>query len=452
MKSFEKNIKTQANAFQMDPTPGSFDKVIAALEKKKKRRFIFWLWFLIPGFAIGGTIGIYQIFSSSDKTTLAHQKTEYVTESTKNSDEQTTSQSSSTENIISSSSAPDNSNIHSSEKNTEVTNESQTDVTNKNESNTFEKKKNNSTVNTNTKNIHQTHIIDANQLNIKNNDDKSVTDIGIKKRINESAIRPFFPTSVKIQENRNGSLLSTKDIPLEPSILPIPTTLHSKFSLGVYSDLGVSKSIFTSKQNDSTSQGYYSARKETDQFIFSYSAGLQFRYSPVKFLTVETGIGFTHYESNQIIVNGGASSSSMTTDLLDTVITLFASAPTSKEYRNTYDYISIPLKVYYQKRWKWTSIEAGGGVIFDIPVHTEAYVADENSGYSYLRNTVKDSRLNMFGIQVSANVNMVFHVKKFSLFVGPTFKYRLNSMFDENYIIQQRPYFIGGQLGVRYNF
>ena len=56
MRNFEKHIQEKANSFEMSPLPDSFDKVMAALEKKKKRRFLFWLWFLIPGFAIGGTV------------------------------------------------------------------------------------------------------------------------------------------------------------------------------------------------------------------------------------------------------------------------------------------------------------------------------------------------------------------------------------------------------------
>ncbi len=233
---------------------------------------------------------------------------------------------------------------------------------------------------------------------------------------------------------------------------PIIKNNFSKWSLGLFTQIGASKSIFINN-NDSSGTGYTNIRTSTDQFLFCYSAGLSVRYSPVKFLAIETGIGFTHYESNQIITNGGAASLSITeqTDL-DTALTLLSSSGNSKEYHNTYDYISIPLKLYYQKKWNWTGIKAGAGVLFDIPVNTCSYVADENSGLSFLRKEVKDARLNMFGIQASLNLHMVFHAKRISFFVGPVFKYRLNSMFDDQYIIKQHNYFIGAEMGIRYNF
>src|SRR5687768_5095162 len=62
MGEFEKHILQKASAFQMDPDPGTFDKVMEALEKKKRKRFL-WLWFLIPGILIAGS-GIFYIQDS----------------------------------------------------------------------------------------------------------------------------------------------------------------------------------------------------------------------------------------------------------------------------------------------------------------------------------------------------------------------------------------------------
>lgn len=458
MKNFEKNIKNKADDFQMDPMPDSFDKVMAALEKKKKRRFIFWLWFLIPGLAIGGSIGLYHAFSDTNKSTLAHEQKQAVVTTNESSDKNISG--------IKNSEEQTTSNKHSA---TTGVVENKTTNVNKGgiQKNTTTSKKNNS--NNLVSNTTMMNTVESSDHQTENNHDPMIT--RTDNHINDSRnyIEPFREKQSFIIRSKLSwaPMFSVSGSPLFFKQQSIPTVQSSplvyikprfsKFSLGIYSDLGVSKSSFyTTVPVDSTPKGYYTtARSSADKFVFSYSAGIQFRYSPIRFFSIETGIAFTHYESYQVIANGGMTTTSvMDLNEPDTVLS-FASlnnSPALKEYYNTYDYISIPLKFYYQNRWKWIGIEAGGGVVFDIPVNTKSYAADENTGESYLKKDVEGSRLNRFGIQAVGNVNVVFHVGHFGLFAGPTFKYRLNSMFDDQYIMQQRPYFIGGQIGVRYNF
>ncbi len=462
MKNFEKNMKNKADSFQMSPLPDSFDKVMAALEKKKKRRFIFWIWFLIPGFAVGATIGVYQVYQGiGNSTTTQNSAQETFANNTTPHKNNSPTYSSSKEN---SNFPTDNTN----KKTIDNTQSSKENHINGNEK-SFQNK---STISKNTQgpsnknltsdNKEETNTYKSSQTNVitntRNQTNNSIIDV--KQKINESKIHTFSSSLVRVPVTQQFSL-SQKDVPLVPVLKPnLPEFIiakRSKFSLGIYADMGVTKSIFsTTVPVDSTFKGSYTGiRSSTDKFMFSFSTGLQFRYSPVKFLSLETGIGFTRMQSYQILLGGGTSASLVgPTYDPDTAfsISAYSGNPATKEFYNIYDYVSIPIKIFYQKRWSWIGFEGGGGVIFDIPVNTYSYAADENSGISYLTKTVNNSRLNMFGIQVAANINVVFHIKKFSVFGGPTFKYRLNSMFDNQYIMQQRPYFIGGQIGARYNF
>ncbi len=444
MRNFEKNIKNKAYAFQLDPMPDSFDKVMDALEKKKKRRFIFWLWILIPGFLIaGGGLLINQMYSSANaqvqaqslkashlltvlfkenKQGLVHEDKYALTETTHTT-------------------TPEN------KMNNRPTSETQS-LASKNNQPVFIKESSNQSAEFNNRN------------------EKSFVQIEEKTNMTQVPSREKWtpiifsnPYFVTFPTHSSNPVYSRTQIPFTKSTLPvIKSNSHQtgRWSIGIYSDLGVSKNIFINNK-DSAGFGYTNARQLTDKFLFSYSAGIQFRYSPVKWLAIETGIGFTHYESNQLLSNAGFSwTTSGNNNDPDTALTLSSVDPQSAfgpyEYQNVYDYISIPIKVYYQKKWNWTGIEAGGGIIFDLPVNTHSYVADENSNMSYLRHEVKTSRLNVFGIQASANIHLVFHIKKFGLFAGPTFKYRMNSMFDKNYITRQHNYFIGGEMGLRYHF
>jgi hypothetical protein len=441
MKNFEKYIKVEASAFQLDPAPDSFKKIMQALEKKKKRRFIFWLWFVLPGLALGSAFLFIGLFYPVIQPTSTYASLVIPNNSSTvfiNQQKSTFLKTSGSNPIIL---APTN----------------QVNLV---------KKKNQDMVTVNKKEL----IPDTRSETQHNAQSLQNVIIPLQK---ESIVRSKTQNdqieTLKTRENSNMligtnnqfNLLNTRTniVPYTKNIIRIPHIIphiekpgFSKWSLGMYSEVGVCKSIFINNK-DSAGAGYTANRTAEDKFLLSYSAGIQFRYSPVKFLAIESGIGFTRYQSNQFISDAGITSSSLWGGSSpDTVYTVYSSAPTSQEYHNIYDYISIPLKLYYQKKWKWTGVEAGGGVIFDIPVNTNSYAANENTSISYLRKEVKDSRLNMFGIQTSANIHMVFHVKKFSFFVGPVFKYRLNSQFDNNYIVQQHSYFLGAEIGIRYNF
>lgn len=459
MKNFERNIKTKAEAFQMDPMPGTFDKVMDALEKKKKRRFIFWLWFIIPVFAIGATVSTYQIYSRRDHSAIAKNNTKEtnLTRNEPSYSKNNNSPDSDNYSIVTTNNTNSNANL----KRTDSENSTHSNPVVSTQKTEIKVEKNKSS---NTNSItKKTDLIlnDKKSSDIENN--RREQSISITTTTNYSAVRfpllvipQTYSTFQKIPTATNTGALTKRNIPkveTRPTFYILPK--RNKFSLGLYSDLGVSKSSFyTSIPFDSTTQGSYTnARSSADKFVFSYSAGIQFRYSPTRFLALETGIGFTHYESYQITTNGGVSPSSLVDQFeMDTVISLASYSSSYQESYNVYDYISIPLKLYYQKNWRVLGLEAGGGIIFDFPVNTKTYVANENTGISYLKKEVNGSRLNLFGIQAVANINLVCHIKEFSIFGGPTFKYRLNSMFDDSYIMQQRPYFIGGQIGVRYNF
>jgi hypothetical protein len=448
MNSFEKNIKNKADSFEMQPAPGSFDLIMDALQKKKKRRFIFWLWILIPGVVVGCGLLLINPFQRSTPFQYLTSGSETLTWSIKITP--------GNHPLLSVSMAD----FSTQQKQYAQVNQNQPHIHSTLPSKRVQRTQhepNNFTLHTQTKTkLEGGHTSNNTQVDktMGNNQSEELTERVLPARIQESPLNINAAHTSFIPFTHQPRMFT-----LQPLMLPqhhpyLVRSNHSRWSIGAYAEAGVSKNIFANNA-DSAGVYYTTVRTNTDKFLFSYSAGLQVRYAPVKFLAIETGIGFTHYTANQIISDAGFNAGSATIEdsfLPDTVATIFTASAVSKEYHNVYDYISIPLKVYYQKKWKWTGVEAGAGVIFDIPVHTSSYAADDSSGLSFLRTDVPSSRLNLFGIQASVNMHMVFHANKFSFFAGPVFKYRMNSMFDKNYIVEQRSYFIGGEFGARYNF
>jgi hypothetical protein len=446
MNSFEKNIKSKSDAFEMQPAQGSFDLVMDALQKKKKRRFIFWLWMLIPGVGVGCGLLLINPFQQTTPLQYLSKGSGAIPWSLKIT--------------------PGNHPLLSLTINDFTSGQKQNINGQGNLTKTNSPHKNIPIKRVKKQTSYFTqHVREQKTTPEIIPDNKHLP---IHTQVNTELLTDLNTRQPEVWVDIHQNGTNYLSFIQKPNLIPIRTftipashpyltrSNHSRWSLGVYTELGASKNIYENNVHvDSVGYQYANIRTQTDKFLFSYSAGLLVRYAPVKFLAIETGIGFTHYKANQIISDAGVNAGSVTiqdTFLPDTVATIFSVTPVSKEYQNVYDYISIPLKVYYQKKWKWTGLEAGAGVVFDIPVHTSSYAAEENTGLSFLRNDVPSSRLNLFGIQASVNLHAVFHANQFSFFAGPVFKYRMNSMFDKNYIIEQRSYFIGGEFGARYNF
>ena len=440
MRSFEKHIKNKANAFQLDPLPDSFDQVMAALEKKKKRRFLFWIWWVFPGILLaGGSTCLYyfypvshysasaQVVKTLPSHTLFHHPVHHIREASTSSERSSENMQEHTEEIKTS--------IHTSlvDYTEKTTNRHTETLTRQGIQNP----------------LYTTTDINKQVIENKKDEPESQQSTQAENR-QDTLVKSSFPASVQIP--LSVPVLSIQKVAHIHTDTPTIKTDHFKrFSIGAYTDLGVTKSNYENNVYVMGSSGtsplfssYTSSRQATDKFLFTYSAGLQFRYNPFRFLAVETGVGFTRVESYQIVTNGGSPFTGLYT------LATFSSG--AQEYRNIYDYITIPIKVYYQKKWSWIGTEAGAGISFDVPVHTQSYVVNDSSGLSFYHDKLNGSRLNQFGIGVSVQAHAVFYVKNFSFFAGPIFKYRLNSMFDKNYAIRQYNYFIGAEIGIRYNF
>jgi hypothetical protein len=448
MRNFEHNIQHKASDFSLEPASDSFEKVMAALEKRKKKRMIIWIWWLlIPGIAIGAGMMFPFIFnnsiSPSSNPAIAAGKPCSTIHAT-DSRNQISYIHSIPEELSSTQKKPAMTTLAGHQTTTGLTNISSNHRDVRIQSNTIPTNEN-SRVNKESEQFIPMELAESTWVN------ESKIDHPVAERDIISPVAITIPAFQKLQVNSPG-IRSTNFTYLNPKLRGVKEK-YSRFSLGGYTDLGVMKSLFL-ENNYPSSADYTNTRKQADQFLFSYSAGLQFRYSPFKFLSFETGIGYSHVRSTQVIASSIGTWTTTGQPDPDTVMTGAFTSPSidTKEFDNIYGYISIPLKVYYQKKWNWIGIEAGAGVIFDIPVNTYSYEADENNNLSYLRTNVHETRLNRFGIQLSANIHAVFHIKNLSLFAGPTFRYRANSMFDDQYIMKQHYYFVGGETGVRYNF
>jgi len=480
MRNFEKNIRSAADSFKMEPAEGSFDQVMNALEKKKKRRFLFWLWFLIPGILMAaGWMGISEI--SKDRITALRSSQTHILVNYNPADQNQV-----ISNPEKSSATIDNTgyttNIHKSVSDNSV-GSSKKDKTKTVNSTTYKSEKNPDFDNKN----EVTNAQHSSTVNNYSSTDPITTDPiseGAKNQyIHTTAINSMdtknelngnnvFYSDQKANKNGNKITVTNNTVVMLPfasnakrifSVLPpfkytapFNKSRSNSFSIGAYAQVGVMKNIFINNR-DSSSESYTSNRRETDKYLFSWTSGISFRYSPKPWLSIETGVGYSRYSSVQNV--GVLSLSSSSTQDIETADSVYTFGniqntilPSAKEeYTNEYDFLSIPFKVYFQKKWNWIGIEGGIGLTMDIPVYTRSFAVQPDNNLSTFTNRVPESKL-VLGLQVSSQVHAVFHISMFSIYAGPVFKMRATSMYTNDYSIRQHYYFIGAETGIRYNF
>jgi hypothetical protein len=475
MSEFEKNIKQQASGYLMDPDPGSFEQVMTALSKKKKNRFILILCFLLPLTLVAGSGAfIFNYFgtkdaqvtirpllpkdkiSSSKKTKIAAINQQVADNKNSNYKNKLPNQSfrfSDSKKINEVKKQTSQSKKHSTRSTKDVNQiiyqpEEEHDTTllnNEDEQKQFHQP---DTLSTNQQKENKRFTLESNQTS---------NDI-LNKRIVSTPFQLSSNSWLKLPVSYSLPTLTRVDTPFV--LMKRPDKIR-RWSLGGYAQFGMTRNMFSA--NEDTTAGYSgppynsyytNARKNTDKFLLGYSVGITVRFVPIKFLAIETGIGFSHYESNQVIYPASTSPNPGEPSL---AWTQPGAVGGSTNYHNVYDYLTIPLHVYYQKKWNLIGIESGAGINFEIPVHTKSYtetVISDSSGAYYISkftDNIKDSPLT-FSVQAQVNFHLVFHVKKFSFYIGPAFKYRINSMFNDAYVIRQHSYLIGLETGVNYHF
>jgi len=466
----------------MEPDPEVMDKVMSALHKRRRRRMV-WFWLLIPALLLGTAFFLLRENGASSTQVTENHNPENVQppqtgspqRSSVNDNDQSISgpgsenshrEGSASDQVTSSgtgnSVVPDNTTVNSG---TTVTEHKQETAAGQNGNSTrtvtgnthHDRRENEATRQTTTENntAPASNSTFAEVVTTEANDqpnDNSVAGSGITHREKEAPVG--FLTS---GPRHITAPLSAPALSLQPFVQPVASAPRAfyHFSVGAWFRGGGAASRFEINPDDanpSTSKGYSGNRSEGDRIQFGYAAGLSFRYAPLKFLAIETGIGYSSFSSREVILDNSfnALQYDFYPETTNVAVSSLASG-THKTYSNQYGFLTIPVRVYFQQKWKWAGFEAGAGVSLDIPVHERAYEM-EMYQFMVLRKDVESSHLNPVSISLDVNINAVFHAGRFSFYAGPAFRYQLNSMYNSSYVIRQKPYFIGGETGVRINF
>jgi hypothetical protein len=461
---FEKYLRDEADAFSMEPGPGAMEKVMDALHKKKKRRGIF-LWFLFPALGLGMLFILLRTLPAGK-----HRQPVSVL----HPEQQQPVSSSPSGNTSGNGSAPQTNDVPNStisETGTQPVVPGNIAGNKPVKQNETHREKTATDVPVNKTDVKtpplkspvshltsaHTHIETPSATTTADSDNKFLLH-STREQLPTTGLAVTHPGRIDVAVQLPGGFFPYS---VAPRVQKPQTGLFYHWSVGAWFRAGATMSRFEEETNAPISQqvskNYASYRDTNDRFQLSYAAGLSFRYAPVKFLAIETGIGYSRITSNEPILDNTtyALEDSFFPDTTNSVVNGTSSVPPTgiyKSNRNEYSFLTIPLHVYYQNKWKWIGVEAGGGVSFDIPVQTRSYEISGTGNTMVLHSDVASSQLNPVGVSLDLNLNAVFHVNRLSFYAGPVFRYQVNSLYRSTYFIRQQPYFIGGETGVRVNF
>ena len=117
-------------------------------------------------------------------------------------------------------------------------------------------------------------------------------------------------------------------------------------------------------------------------------------------------------------------------------------------YKSTYSYFAIPIKVQYVAGNKWKLI-AGIGLQPQIFTGFKKDITWTDMNGKSGGKTIKKDDINFFSIAALANVGVSWQFRKnTSLFLLPEFRYDLSNTYLKQAPYNRKGFFIGGQIGL----
>jgi hypothetical protein len=207
---------------------------------------------------------------------------------------------------------------------------------------------------------------------------------------------------------------------------------------------------------------YLNNREQNDKALYSYNVGLKVErdlghgfsvsagvlYSIVKFEEIRM-VNQVMIDSASLVNNGGNPMTLAEADRHNLV---------KEQTRNSFDIsfssLEVPVQFYYTLNRKKMYYQANAGVAYSYLFKTRSLVFDESDSLNVQEtDDAKNDRLRQHNILLMGGINVGYRIsKRWSCYMGPVFRYSLNSIYSKDYIIRQQPYYLGLETGVRFSF
>ena len=290
--------------------------------------------------------------------------------------------------------------------------------------------------------------------------EKSATgDLNSKNAVaNEKPIEQKFSQETRTIVADNNSKPEVKEITSDAKANPLlqvslksrKKIVGTKWAIGIFGTPQLLKSEYHSnKTNENWANEYLKTKVQNDKSNFNFQAGLLIERKLSNSFSLITGIGMSEIMFRELrVVTYLTPSEASGTDI--TIST--------KEYirKSSYDvtlnYLEVPFHIQYAKHWNKFGLAAQAGMAYNLLMDANAVVFDSDTmNTCIVQGANKSLQQHVFYFS-SAIVAEYFPLKHVSVFAGPTYRTALNSVYDDKYVLSQKPYFYGLTLGFKYAF
>lgn len=207
---------------------------------------------------------------------------------------------------------------------------------------------------------------------------------------------------------------------------------------------------------------YLKNREQNDKALYSYNVGLKVERELGNGLSVSVGALYSivKFEEirlvNQVVIdsvsmvnNGGNPMTLAEADRYQLI---------REQNRNSFDIsfssLEVPVQVYYTYTYKKMFYQATVGMAYSYLFKTRSLVFDASDSLNVQEtDDAKNDRLRQHNLLLMAGANVGYRMnKRWSCYMGPVFRYSLNSIYSKDYIIRQQPYYLGLETGIRISF
>jgi hypothetical protein len=200
---------------------------------------------------------------------------------------------------------------------------------------------------------------------------------------------------------------------------------------------------------------YYEHRKTSDKARFSYNAGMKLEYTPWKHFGFGAGLMYSVIQFQELQFVKDPEPRKVTTSGWGTSADKLAADPID---RNRFDIsfasLEVPLTVNYNagnKRFGW---QVSTGITYSYLVRAQSLIFEPGDSSTVTEtNDAGNSRLQQHRFSfIAGSYGIVKFSRHFGIYLGPVYRYSFGSLYNEDYVIRQKPWFIGAETGLKFSF
>ncbi len=295
-----------------------------------------------------------------------------------------------------------------------------------------------------------------------------VKDVANNQPVQQSRISEKYNASEAAANKHSGSDSSSSAlttlvkldslVSVPPANEPKKKTIEHKWAVQVFFTPQLFNSVYSANSDADLSwmKDYLSNKEENDKARYSFYTGVMMeRFISEKF-SVSAGVAYQMIKFEEIkVVN---TVPPVETLKLNTMAMLDEQGLIKQVDRNRFDIsfssLEFPLQFSYMLPLKKWGIKFSAGASYSYLFNTRSLVFDKEDSLNVAEiNDASNERLQQHNIFVSGGVSCLYRLtNRWEIGAGPVYRQAVYSLYSDDYVIRQKPYFIGMDAIIRYRF